>query len=120
MATRPDLYPGLVQLGDPGQLLAAVDVRVVGLGEGVLKLAELFLGEGRAVTSAGGGGTRAAAGGVALGRGCGGWSRQRRRGRGGPEGQGDRTGPLRLDLLEGSFLTCTQNTRPAIDTPSLV
>lgn len=43
--SRVGLYldPGLVELGAPGQLLAAVDVRVVGLGKGGLKLLKLFL-----------------------------------------------------------------------------
>ena len=40
-----DLYPGLVELGGPGQLLPAVDVRVVTLGEGGLQLLQLLLGE---------------------------------------------------------------------------
>ena len=37
------LDPGLVELGAPGKLLAAVDVRVVGLGKGGLQLLKLFL-----------------------------------------------------------------------------
>ena len=37
------LDSGLVELGAPGQLLAAVDVRVMGLGEGGLQLLKLFL-----------------------------------------------------------------------------
>jgi hypothetical protein len=40
------LYPGLVELGGPGELLPAVDVWVVGLGEGGLQLLQLLLGKG--------------------------------------------------------------------------
>ncbi len=46
-----DLYPGLVELGGPGQLLPAVDVGVVALGEGGLQLLQLLLGEGGPVPS---------------------------------------------------------------------
>jgi hypothetical protein len=46
-----DLYSGLVELGGPGQLLPAVDVRVVALREGGLQLLQLLLGEGGPVPS---------------------------------------------------------------------
>ncbi len=46
-----DLYSGLVELGGPGELLPAVDVRVVALREGGLKLLQLLLGEGGPVSS---------------------------------------------------------------------
>lgn len=52
----PHLYPGLVQLGDPGQLLPVVDVRVLVLSEGDLQLLQLFVGEGGAVAPPGRGG----------------------------------------------------------------
>jgi hypothetical protein len=45
------LYSGLVELGGPGQLLPAVDVRVVALRKGGLKLLQLLLGEGGPVPS---------------------------------------------------------------------
>lgn len=50
---EPHLDAGLVELGGSGELLAAVDVRVVALGEGRLELAQLLLGEGRPVSASG-------------------------------------------------------------------
>lgn len=52
----PHLYPRLVQLGDPGQLFSVVDVRILVLPKGDLQLFQLFVGEGGAVASPGGGG----------------------------------------------------------------
>ena len=49
------LDAGLGQLGAGGQLLAVVDVGVLGLGEGGLEDVELLLGEGGAVAAARGG-----------------------------------------------------------------
>ena len=53
---RTHLYPGFVEFRDSGQFFSDVDVWVVTLGEGRLKLLQLFLGEGRAVATSGGGG----------------------------------------------------------------
>lgn len=50
------LYPRLIQLGDPGQFFSAVDVRILVLPKGHLQLFQLFVGEGGAVASPGGGG----------------------------------------------------------------
>lgn len=45
------LYAGLVELGDAGQLLSVVDVRVLVLSKGHFQLFQLLVAEGRAVTS---------------------------------------------------------------------
>lgn len=52
------LYPRLVQLGDPGQFFPVVDVWILVLPKGHLQLLQLFVGEGGAVASPGGGGVR--------------------------------------------------------------
>lgn len=52
------LYPRLIQLGDPGQFFPVVDVWILVLSKGHLQLLQLFVGEGGAVASPGGGGVR--------------------------------------------------------------
>lgn len=52
------LYPRLIQLGEPGQFFPVVDVWVLVLSKGHLQLFQLFVGEGGAVASPGGGGVR--------------------------------------------------------------
>ena len=99
------LDSGLVELGHAGQLLTAVDVRVVRLGKGVLQLPQLLLSEGGAVAPPGGRGAGAGAGGVAL-TGRRGALSAGGQGGGGGEGQRHGAGALRLDLLEGALLTC--------------
>lgn len=67
------LYAGLVQLGDAGQLLPVVDVRVLVLPKGQLQLLQLLVAEGGAVASPGRGGVRPAP--PAEADGCGGLTR---------------------------------------------
>lgn len=47
------LYASLIQLGDAGQLLSVVDVRVLVLSKGHLQLLQLLVAEGGAVTPPG-------------------------------------------------------------------
>ena len=93
----------------------------MGLGEGVLQLPQLLLGEGGAVAPSGGRGACARIGSVTLAVGGRVLPPWRQGGGGGGEGQRHGAGAFRLDLLEGSpFLTC--NVQPPVrqaEQPSL-
>ena len=93
----------------------------MGLGEGVLQLPQLLLGEGGAVAPSGRRGACARIGSVTLAVGGRVLPPWRQGGGGGGEGQRHGAGAFRLDLLEGSpFLTC--NVQPPVrqaEQPSL-
>lgn len=53
---KSHLYASLIELGDTGQLLSVVDVRILVLSEGHFQLFQLLVAEGGALSSPGWGG----------------------------------------------------------------